>query len=76
MSSKTNKAKVRDLVPDYEALIIFLANNGKDIHELEVANNERACVRAKAKLREFRAMVDSFYEQIEGVRKEIVSKKL
>ena len=75
MSSKTNKIKKRDLVPDFNALIMFLVENGKDVHELEVADNERAAVRTKTMLREFKNSVDAFYDSIEAVRKEIVSKK-
>ncbi len=71
----TDKRKKRDLVPDYQDLILFLVDNGKDIHELEVSDSERAAVRAKGSLREFRKKVETLYDRLEEVRVEIVSKR-
>lgn len=70
-----DKRKKRNLSEQYHNLITFLVDNGKDIFELEFSDSERAAVRAKAKLREYRKKVDDFYEVVENVRKDIVDQR-
>ena len=70
-----DKRKKRNLTDEYHGLITFLVDNGKDIFELEFSDSERAAVRAKSKLREYRKKVDDFYEVVENVRKDIVDQR-
>jgi hypothetical protein len=69
---KSGKEKIRDLSSDYNDLVAAMVKNGKDVFELEYSNSERAAVRAKSRIREFRKSVDNFYDRLEGVRKDIV----
>ena len=74
MENPTDKRKKRELATDYEKLITDLVKDGRDIAKLEVEDSVRAAVRVKSSLRAHKAKVDEFYEKIEKIRVEIVSR--